>query len=487
MASKDVLIADDEPNIRFLLSELMRREGYRPVEAANGVEAVEFAQESRFDIAILDIRMPKLDGMQALEKLLEINPDLIAVMITAHGTQETALQALEAGAYDFFSKPFDINEVRVVVRRAMEKIQLLQLVRDMREERLAQYAFDNIIGQSKPMQEVFQLLGRVTGNDVTVLVTGESGTGKELIAAALHHNGPRAEKPFVKVNTAAIPETLLESELFGHEKGAFTGAVSQKIGKVEAANGGTLFLDEIGDMSLPLQAKLLRVLQEREIERVGSTKTLPVDIRVVCATNRDLQKMVDDGSFREDLYYRINVLPIYLPPLRKRREDIPLLIEHFIQYYNPRLGKHVSGFSQGALAKFVDYPWPGNVRELENMVQRTMLLAQGQTITVEDIPAVLQTAALRTPIPTAGRGGVEGLAEDHPLRELDLSVLLDDEDFSTPLAEKLALLTDHVEKYLIKVALAKTGGHRQESADLLGISRKFLHNKMVRYGMFADE
>jgi len=403
MSMTDVLIADDEPNIRFLLAELMRREGFNPVECVNGAEAIDKAKSQRFELAIMDIRMPKVDGMTALRELREMNPDMLVLMITAHGTQSTALEAIEAGAYDYFTKPFDINEVRVVVRRAMEKIKLRQMIQDMREDSVSRYAFDSIVGQSKPMQQVFSLLTRVIDNDVTVLVTGESGTGKELIAAALHHNGSRAEKALIKVNTAAIPETLLESELFGHERGAFTGAVAQKIGKVEAANGGTLFLDEIGDMSLPLQAKLLRVLQEREIERVGSNKSIKVDIRVVCATNRNLAKMVEEGTFREDLYYRINVLPIYLPALRQRREDIPLLVDHFIAYYNPRLGKNINALSQGALQKFLDYSWPGNVRELENMIQRTMLLAQGNTITLEDLPP-------RHSIGRAGRAGEHGPA-----------------------------------------------------------------------------
>jgi transcriptional regulator with PAS, ATPase and Fis domain len=332
------------------------------------------------------------------------------------------------------------------------------------------------------MQEVFRTVDRVLDNDVTVLITGESGTGKELVATAIHSNGPRKEKPLIKVNTAAIPETLLESELFGHERGSFTGAVAQKIGKVEAAHGGTLFLDEIGDMPLGLQAKLLRVLQEREIERVGSTKTVKVDIRVIAATNRDLATMVDKGEFREDLYYRLNVIPLHLPPLRKRRDDIAMLIDHFIAEYNPRLKRNITAVSDFALQKLLNYHWPGNIRELENTIQRTMVMAKGNTVMLEDLPPTLRgESKLATRTTSELPAGVE------VLDDLDLPGLLNTEDFSVPLAERLQHIADHIEKYLIRGALKKTGGHRQETADLLSISRKSLHNKMVRYGLFDQE
>ncbi|MBX3729130.1 MAG: sigma-54-dependent Fis family transcriptional regulator [Candidatus Sumerlaeia bacterium] len=480
----EILIADDEANIRFVLAELLRREGLRPVECSNGLDAVRLVKSRRFDAVIMDIKMPKMDGLAALKEMRTARPDLTVLLVTAHGTQATALEALEYGAYDYFTKPFDINEVRIVLRRALEKARLMETLREIREQAVSRYCFDSIVGQSDAMREVFQLISRVLDNDVTVLIGGESGTGKELIASAIHYNSPRADGPFIRINTVAIPESLLESEMFGHERGSFTGAIQQKIGKVEAANGGTLFLDEIGDMPLPLQGKLLRVLQEREIERVGSTKTIPVDIRVICATYRDLGEMVRKGQFREDLYYRINVMPVFIPPLRDRREDIPLLIDHFVQYYNPRLSKFIRGVSQSALQKFLDYPWPGNVRELENMIQRTMLLAEGDTVTVDDLPPVLRSGtgsgAPATPMPGS-------LAATHDaLNELNLQSLLDTEDFDTPLAERLALLTDHIEKYLIRAALSRAGGHRQETADLLGISRKSLHNKMVRHGLFDE-
>ncbi len=478
-----ILIVDDEENIRFTLRELLRREGqgYTIEEATNGLDAVEKVRKGRYDLVIMDVRMPKLDGMEALRQMREITPDLIVVLITAHGTQKTALEALQAGAYDYFTKPFDLTEVRIVFRRAIEKAKLIRLVEQMREQHLARFSFDQIVGQSATMQEVFRLIERVLDNDVTVLITGESGTGKELVATAIHNNSLRREKPMVKVNTVAIPETLLESEMFGHERGSFTGAVSQKIGKVEAANGGTLFLDEIGDMSLPLQAKLLRVLQEREIERVGSTKQIKVDIRVIAATNRDLAKMVEKGEFREDLYYRLNVLPIHLPPLRKRRDDIPLLIDYFIAEYNPKLKRCIASVEDLALQKLLNYPWPGNIRELENTMQRTMLMSKGAMMRLEDLPPTLKG---EQQLAAAPRDLAVGSAV---LEDLDLGTLLNTEDFSQPLADRLQHITDHMEKYLIRAALKKTKGHRQETADLLGMSRKSLHNKMVRYGLFSEE
>ncbi|MBI1292023.1 response regulator [bacterium] len=480
-----ILIVDDEENIRFTLHELLRREGQGYVidEATDGVNAIEKVRQNRYSLVVMDIRMPRMDGITALREIRSIDPEATVVLITAHGTQKLAMEALQLGAYDYFTKPFELTEVRIVVRRAIEKARLLRMIEQMRRQEEARYSFDRIVGQSSAMQDVFRLLERVLDNDVTVLITGESGTGKELVATAIHNNGARREKPLVKVNTVAIPEALLESELFGHERGAFTGAVSQKLGKVEAANGGTLFLDEIGDMSLPLQAKLLRVLQEREIERVGSTKTIKVDIRVIAATNRDLAKMVESGTFREDLYYRLNVVPLHLPPLRKRREDIPVLIDHFIAEYNPKLRRNIQALTETALQKLLNYNWPGNIRELENTMQRTMVMATGTTIQEADLPPSLRGESKLAQRPSSDEVpvGIE------VLKDIDLASLLNTEDFSTPLAERLQLISDHLEKHLIRAALKKAGAHRQESADLLGISRKSLHNKMVRYGLFSEE
>lgn len=481
-----ILIVDDEENIRFTLRELFRREGqgHQIDEASNGEDAVAFVKKHRYDLVVLDLRMPRMDGMTALKIMRESQPDLIVVIITAHGTQKVALEAMQAGAYDYFTKPFDLTEVRIVFRRAIEKARLLNQIEQMRRHETARYSFDRLIGQSASMQEVFRLVERVLDNDVTVLITGESGTGKELVATAIHNNSLRKAKPLISVNTVAIPETLLESEMFGHERGAFTGAVVQKIGKIEAANAGTLFLDEIGDMSLPLQAKLLRVLQEREIERVGSTKTIKVDIRVIAATNRDLGKMVEKNEFREDLYYRLNVLPVHLPPLRKRRDDIPILIDHFIQEYGPKLKRNIGSVSEQALQKFLNYSWPGNIRELENTVQRAMLMAKGTTIQVEDLPPTLRGESLLAKSVSFSDTPPEA---EKVFSDLDLGALLNTEDFSQSLADRLQYISDHIEKYLIRAALKKTNGHRQETADLIGISRKSLHNKMVRYGLFAEE
>lgn len=481
-----ILVVDDEPNIRFVLSEVMRREGYEFREACDGLEALQLVQKNHFDIVVMDIRMPRLDGMAAMEKMLALKPELIVLLITAHGTEKTAFEAVQKGAYDFFTKPFDLTEVRVVLRRAVDKIILRTEVDSLRKQSTSRYSFDNIIGQSSAMRQVFDLIENVVDTDVTVLVTGESGTGKEMIASAIHHNSPRKGQPFVKVNTVAIPETLLESEMFGHEKGSFTGAVSQKIGKFEAASGGTLFLDEIGDMPMTLQAKLLRVLQEREIERLGSTKTIPVDIRIVCATHRDLTKCIKENSFREDLFYRINVMPIMLPSLRDRREDIPLLVDYFIQHYAPRFARPVESVHPDAMDLIMKYKWPGNVRELENLMQRTILMTRETQIQVKDLPPVIKGSAANTPMPLKTSPEMEELGLTNPLRDLDLSGLLDTEDFSCPLADRLTKLNDHVELFLIKAALIKSNNHRQETADLLGISRKSLHNKMVRFNLLSE-
>ncbi len=479
-----VLIVDDEENIRFVLRQLMAQEGVPVAESGDGADAVAKVERHRYPIVVMDVRMPKLDGMAALRRIREIAPDTVVLIITAHGADKLAMEAIQAGAYDFFTKPFDMNEVRVVLRRALEKVRLLNKLKAMEAERESQdprRQFDRIVGGSSAMQAVFDLLRKVVDNDVTVLVTGESGTGKEVVASAIHHNSPRAKGPFIKVNTVAIPDALLESELFGHERGSFTGAVAQKIGKVEAANGGTLFLDEIGDMSLPLQAKLLRVLQEREIERVGSTRTIKVDIRVICATNRDLAKAVEKGEFREDLYYRINVLPVHLPPLRKRVDDIPALVDHFIAIYNARLKRGIRSITPAAMQRFLAYNWPGNIRELENTIQRTMLMAKSDVIDVGDLPPTLVGVAPQGPQPVLPPDAAA------PLADIDLARLLSPEDFSIPLSDRLSQISDCMERHLIRCALRRTGGHRQETADLLGISRKSLHNKMVRYGMFDEE
>jgi len=461
-----ILIADDESGIRFTLEQVLQREGLQTVAVANGEEAIKAARDQDFDLALLDFKMPKLDGMQTMQLLKRLNPGLPVVMMTAFGSRDHAMQALRNGAHDYFGKPFDIDELIVVVKRALEKQHLLRQVEDLRSRLADQVRFDRLIGSSEPMQQVFRLLKRVCASDVTVLIHGESGTGKELIAQALHFNSPRRDGPFVSINCAAIPENLLESELFGHERGAFTGAVAQKPGRFEMADKGTIFLDEIGDMPMALQAKMLRVLQERTVERVGGTKPLPVDVRVVAATNKILQKEVETGRFREDLFFRLNVVPIMLPPLRERGADVLMLANHFLKVYNQKFNRTIAAFTPDTAEALLQHTWPGNVRELENAVQRAIILSTGDTITREDLPPNI------------------GHTEPHPDLEPRIPA---EEDFSMPLTDKIAAIADRYEKAYIMAALQRASFHRQATADLLGISRKSLHNKMIKFGLFDSD
>ena len=455
-----ILIADDEDVIRFVLKETLEKESYDIEEARDGNEAVIKARNSRFDLVIMDIKMPGLDGISALKEIRKIDSSIPVVMITAYGTSNIAMKAMKEGAYDYFTKPFDVGEIRTVVKRALEKRRLMKQIEVLEDQIRQEHKFDRIIGTSQKMQEVFALIRKVITNDVNVLICGESGTGKELVAQAIHYHSHRARKPFVKVSCVAIPESLLESEMFGHEKGAFTGAHQMKPGKFEQAQGGSLFLDEIGDMPLNLQAKLLRVIQERELERVGGTRTIKVDIRLIAATNKDLTESVKDQTFREDLYFRINVLPIYLPPLRERGDDIPILVNHFVEHYNKKLGKKVKEVSPEAMKILMNYPWPGNVRELENVVQRAIILSSEEYIKPDILPPNLHARPEIT----------------------EFSTLI--EDFSLPMLDKLKALNEKLEKQMISAALEKSDYKRQETADILGISRKSLHNKMQKYNLF---
>lgn len=475
MSSARILITDDEESLRFILRETMMREGYVVELATNGEEAVQKVREMEFDLVIMDIKMPKLDGLEALKEMRRVRPHLIVVMITAHGSNQIAIQAVQNGAYDYFSKPFELEEMRIVIRRALEKQQLLRQINHLETRLLDKLSFDRIIGKSAAMQEVYEVIEKVVTNDVTVLITGESGTGKELVAQAIHYHSRRKSKPFVSVNCAAIPETLLESELFGHEKGSFTGATGTKIGRFEAADGGSIFLDEIGDMPLSLQSKMLRVLQEREISRVGGNRSIKVDIRVIAATNQNLSVAVERKAFREDLFFRLNVLPIHLPPLRHRQDDLAMLVNYFITSYNPRLNKNIRGVSPDAMYIMSQYAWPGNVRELENTIQRAMILANGTTIQAVDLPPNVQNGANGEQVSSAFG---EGRANVTPFPGKV-------EDFSVPLHQKIEQLTDQWEIRIIKAALARANYHRQDTADLLGISRKSLHNKMVKYNLFS--
>ncbi|MBN1867794.1 sigma-54-dependent Fis family transcriptional regulator [Candidatus Sumerlaeota bacterium] len=460
------LIADDEENIRFVLKSLVQDLGFQIVEAADGAQALDALRSQHFDLAVLDIKMPEADGITVLHEAREIDPTLVVVIVTAFGTDEQAMEAIREGAYDYFVKPFEIEDVRITIRRAMEKKRLTDRIRDLEAQVSRQRTFHEIVGSSQVMQDVFEMMQRVVDNDVPVLIAGESGTGKELVARAIHARGPRRDNPMVRLNCAAIPESLLESELFGHERGSFTGAVSARPGKFELASGGTLFLDEIGDMPLALQAKILRAVQEREIQRVGGRFPISIDARLITASNRDLAEEVAAKRFREDLYFRINVIAIELPPLRKRVSDIPLLLDFFIDQHSRRLGKPIRGLSREALDLFLQYEWPGNVRELENALQRAIVMARGPRIEIADLPSVMI-------------GGEPARDEASSARTLDL-------DPSLPMPEQVERVVEVAERRLIAEVLEQTTG-RQEAADRLGISRKSLHNKMLKYGMMGKE
>ena len=381
-----ILVVDDEEQMRDLLAKVLERKGYQVSVCGDGADALAILERDPVDLVVTDVRMPGLGGMEALRAIKELNPEIVVIIMTAFGSIDQAVQAVKEGAYDYVNKPFKIDEMLLTIEKALDERRLRHEVTTLRQELRTRYHFENLIGKSRVMQEIFGLIEQVAGSRSTVMIYGRSGTGKELVAKAVHYNSPRSAKAFIPVNCAAIPAELLESELFGHEKGAFTGAIATKVGKFELATGGTLFLDEIGHMRLDLQAKILRALQEREVERVGGTRTIKIDVRVIAATNRDLKKAIEEGGFREDLYYRLNVVPITLPPLRQRREDIPLLVEHFIAKYNREFARKVKGFSAGATAALYQYEWPGNVRELENVIERAVALAQSETISLRELP-----------------------------------------------------------------------------------------------------
>ncbi|HYL81454.1 MAG TPA: sigma-54 dependent transcriptional regulator, partial [Candidatus Acidoferrum sp.] len=382
-----VLVVDDDAGVRESFETVLAKD-YDLVFASQGPEALRILSTRDINLVLLDIRMPGMDGIEVLRRIKELNDQTDVVIVTAVKSLKTAVEAIKLGASDYVTKPFDIHEILSLIKRVMEKQELLKEVLYLRSEVAWDRRFENLVGRNARMQEIYALITRIADNNATVLLNGESGTGKEVLARAIHQQSNRAQRPFVAVNCAAIPSELLESELFGHEKGSFTGAIATKVGKFELATGGSLFLDEVGSMRLDLQAKILRALQEREIERVGGTRTIKIDVRVIAATNRELKKAVEDGTFREDLYYRLNVIPITLPPLRQRRDDIPLLVEHFIAKYNREFNRKVKGFSAGATAALYQYEWPGNVRELENIIERAVTLGRGPAIQPSDLPPI---------------------------------------------------------------------------------------------------
>jgi two-component system, NtrC family, response regulator AtoC len=472
MPSRKILVADDEEHMRFFIRELLTKEDYEVIEAENGQEAVEKCTEEDIDLVILDYKMPVLDGLEALTRIREEDSRQLVLMVTAHDTKDLAVEAIRRGAYDYFTKPFDVNEIRIIIRRALEKKSLEEQVSRLAEELDQRIQDTRIIGESRSMWPVFDTIRKVADSDVTVLINGESGTGKELVAKAIHFGSSRNEKPFVALNCAAIPDTLLESELFGHEKGAFTGASDRKIGKFELAEGGTLFLDEIGDMNLATQSKILRVLQEKEFQRLGGAKTIASSARILSATNKNLLESVRAGTFREDLYYRLNVIPIQLPPLRDRKEDLPLLVRHFINIANERFTKDVESLSPEVEKIFNNYDWPGNIRQMENVIYRATILATGRMIRKEDLPPEIlepdQTLAGRQQ-PAVEAGDLQPAA----LESLPPG----------PLTSTTKQMTETMEKDIILKTLEECKWKRGVTADRLGISRRSLLRKMNKYGI----
>jgi two-component system response regulator AtoC len=447
-----ILVVDDEEQMRDLLAKILERKGYQVSVCGDGTDALAFLEREPVDLVVTDVRMPGLNGMEALRAIKELNPEIVVIIMTAFGSIDQAVQAVKEGAYDYINKPFKIDEILLTIEKALDERRLRHEVSTLRQELRTRYHFENLIGKSRAMQEIFGLIEQVAGSRSTVMIYGKSGTGKELVAKAVHYNSPRSDKAFVAVNCAAIPAELLESELFGHEKGAFTGAIATKVGKFELATGGTLFLDEIGHMRLDLQAKILRALQEREIERVGGTRTIKIDVRVLAATNRDLKKAIEEGGFREDLYYRLNVVPITLPDLKDRQEDIPLLANHFVQKFAQESTPAVREISKDAMALLMTHTWPGNVRELENVIERAVTLGHGPAIQPSDLPPHLA-------------GGTNPLE-----RALTKEATLED-----------------LEKDYIAMILRRTKGHQIRAASILGIDRRTLYRKIRRYNLKLAE
>ncbi len=456
MAQSRVLVVDDEKNMRHMLETMLGKQGYEVASATNGKEALGIMATGSFDFILCDIRMPEMDGMAFLEKAITSYPEKTYIMMSAYGTIETALQAIKKGAYDYISKPFKTDEVLLTLKKAEERERLKEENVRLKTQikRIEQkYSFGNIIARSESMAKVFDLVQTVADHKTTILITGESGTGKELIAKAIHTNSSRSSAPLVSINCGGIPQNLLESELFGYKKGAFTDALKDKPGHFDQADGGTLFLDEIGELPLPLQVKLLRVLQEEEITPLGGVGSQKVDVRIIAATARDLAEEVREGRFREDLFYRINVLPIHLPPLRERRGDIPLLVGYFIDLFNKRIRKNIEGLSSEAMPLLMEHPWPGNVRELENVIERAVLLAKGNWITPLELPSVIAEQREFPP----------GLSPEDAL--------------------SIKKASKQLERHLIQKALKITDGNRTQAAKILEISRPILIAKIKEYGL----
>lgn len=466
---KKILVADDEPNLRTVIAAVLRREGHEVLLAQDGAEALQLLAREEVHMVVADLKMPRLDGMTLLKHIVTEYPDVPVVIITAHGTVDTAVDAMKAGAFDYVTKPFEQDELRVIVSKALAQSRSSRDEVQLTGEDRGRY---EIIGRHPSMEAIYAVIRKVADTPSTVLINGESGTGKELIAKALHENSSRRNKPFIKINCGAIPKTLVESELFGYEKGAFTGAVGSKPGRFELAHEGTLFLDEVGEIPIEMQVKLLRVLQEAEFERVGGIKTLRVDVRLVAATNRNLEAEIAAGNLREDLYYRLNVVPVRLPPLRDRLSDVPLLVEHFVAKYNARLKKNIQGIEPEAMRMLVEYPWPGNIRELENVMERTILFMETPVVRLADLPPEL---CAKVQAERVASGGAVPLGAALPSLGADSG--------TTSLKDAVRETTLRLEKELIARALQETGGNVTQTAKRLKISRKSLQMKMKEFGL----
>ncbi|MDI6789231.1 MAG: sigma-54 dependent transcriptional regulator [Thermodesulfobacteriota bacterium] len=452
---ESILIVDDEKNYLIVLKELLSEENYEVITAENAPQALEIFKESDFDLVLTDMKMPNMDGIELLENIRSVNSEVPVIIMTAYATVEKAVKAMKKGAFDYVTKPFQNEELKITVRKAIDLYKLKRENLNLRHEVSRKYQFGNIIGKSPVMLNIYDMIEKVAATKATVLITGETGTGKELVAKAVHYNSPRKNNAFVSVNCAAIPETLLESELFGHEKGSFTGAIAMRKGRFELADGGTIFLDEIAEMPTALQAKLLRALQEMEFERVGGTKTLKIDVRVIAASNKDLKKEVEAGTLREDLYYRLNVVPLHLPPLRERPDDIALLATHFLQKYSQESEKGGMEISPAAMRGLYTRSWPGNVRELEHVIERAVIMASGREIRPADIAS-----------------------ESQETEDIRLDI-----DRFIPMQVKLNDALEDVEAKMIKRALARAGNVQAHAAALLGITKSLLQYKMKKYNI----
>lgn len=445
---KKILIADDEKNMRWILEKNLKDEGFSVVEAADGQEAFDLFLDTEPDMVILDYRMPELDGMEVLKRIKTINDKVPVILVTAHGSTDAAVEAMKLGAIDYISKPFDIEELKIKIKKALNIDELNKTIDYLKTQVIEAYD-SRIIGSSKKMQDIFEIIDKVADTPATVLITGESGTGKELIANAIHNKSGRKDKPYIKINCGAIPETLLESELFGYERGAFTGAQNRKVGRFDRAQGGTLFLDEIGELTLPLQVKILRVLQEREFERVGGIEVIKADVRIITATNRDLEKMVQEGKFREDLLYRLKIIPIQIPSLRERKEDIPQLVDFFIAKHVKEMNMGSVRIEEDILGILTNYDFPGNIRELENIIERLVILASNGKITISMLPKEV----------------VKGAYSKKDIFQLP--------------PEGISL--EEIEESLVRQALEMSKGNQTHAAKLLGISRHALIYRMDKF------